>query len=215
MFESVIKPLVAHHGYWAVFAIVFLESAGVPLPGETALVLAAIFAGATGSLHIGWIIGLAAVAAMLGDNMGFFVGRRYGLRLINRYGRFVGLTPQRLMLGDYLFGRYGGAIVFFGRFVAFLRVFAALLAGVLGYGWRPFLFFNASGAIIWAALFGGGGYIFGDALTRVTGPLSLAGFLAAAIAFGVALFTAKRHEERFLTQASRAAAAREASREGV
>ena len=209
MFDSFIKPLVAQHGYWAVFLIVMFESAGAPLPGETALVLAAVFAGATGELDIALVIALAVVAAILGDNIGYLVGRRYGLSLLQRYGRVVRLTPERLALGDYLFARHGAKIVFFGRFVAFLRIFAALLAGVHRFPWRPFLFYNAMGGLIWACVFGIGGYWFGEALTRVTGPLGIAAFIAAALGVIGMLFVAKRHEQRFMREAARDAALRQ------
>ena len=123
-----IQPIVAQFGLYAVFLIVMLESAGVPLPGETALVLAAIFAGITGQLDIVHVIVVAAAGAIIGDNIGFMVGRRYGLPLVKRYGALVGLDDRRLAFGQHMFARHGAKIVFFGRFVAILRIFAALLA---------------------------------------------------------------------------------------
>ncbi|MGB8842896.1 MAG: DedA family protein [Aliidongia sp.] len=106
------------------------ESIGLPLPGETALVATALYAGSTHQFGIFPVIGVAASAAIVGDNIGYLLGRSVGRRLIVRYGRYVYLTETRLKLGQYLFQRHGGKIVFFGRFVAFLRTFAALLAGV-------------------------------------------------------------------------------------
>jgi membrane protein DedA with SNARE-associated domain len=171
MFIEMIKPVVVQHGYLAVFCIVAMESAGIPLPGETALVLAAMFAGATGLLDIKIVIALAAAGAILGDNVGFWAGRRFGLPLLLRHGAKLGLTDDRIKLGQYLFDNHGAKIVFFGRFIALLRIFAAFLAGANRYRWGQFLFYNATGGVIWAIVFGLGGYAFGDAFERVAGPL--------------------------------------------
>ncbi len=186
MFIETIKPLIAQHGYLAVFCIVALESAGIPLPGETALVLASLFAGATGLLDIKLVIALAAAGAIFGDNIGFWAGRRYGLPLLLRHGRRLGLTDDRIKLGQYLFDNHGAKIVFFGRFIAVLRIFAAFLAGVNRYGWGQFLFYNATGGVIWALVFGFGGYAFGDAFERVAGPLGriVLGLVALGIVVG-------------------------------
>ena len=203
MFETYIQPLIIQHGYWAVFLIVMLESAGVPLPGETALILAAVYAGATGHLDIAYVIGAAAAGAIIGDNCGFLVGRHFGAKLLERYGKFIHLSESRLKVGQYLFEKHGAKIVFFGRFIAFLRIFAALLAGVNRYGWGPFLFYNASGGIVWALVFGIGGYIFGDQLTKVTGPLGTAAFALAVIGFAAFLFVLRRQEKKFEAAAER------------
>jgi membrane protein DedA with SNARE-associated domain len=171
MFIETIKPLIAQHGYLAVFCIVALESAGIPLPGETALVLAAMFAGATGLIDIKLVIFFAAFGAILGDNVGFWAGRRFGLPLLLNHGARLGLTDDRIKLGQYLFEHHGAKIVFFGRFIALLRIFAAFLAGVNRYSWGQFMFYNATGGIVWAVIFGLGGFAFGDAFERVAGPL--------------------------------------------
>src|SRR5450631_3124936 len=170
------QPLVAQHGYWVVFLIVMLESAGVPLPGETVLVLASGYAGVTGQLDISLVIAGAAAGAIIGDNIGFWIGRTWGLKFLLRYGKFIHLPERRLKLGQYLFDKHGAKIVFFGRFVAFLRVFAALLAGVNKYQWPQFLFFNAAGGIIWALVIGIGAFLFGDSIHRISGPLGLIAF---------------------------------------
>lgn len=196
MFVNDIHALIAQYGYWAVFAIVMLESAGFPVPGETALLLAAGYAGATGHLHLPGIIASAVAGAILGDNIGFWVGRRWGAKLLQRHGRYILVDESRIRLGQYLFQRHGAKIVFFGRFVAFLRILAALLAGVNKYRWGPFLFYNAAGGIVWASVMGTGAYVFGDALQRVSGPLgiiALAGVIGGVIAFMV---IARREEER-------------------
>ena len=202
MFAAYIQPLVVQHGYWAVFLIVMLESAGVPLPGETALVLAAIFAGVTGELDIVWIIVLAAAGAITGDNIGFWFGRTYGLPFLQRYGRLIHLSESRLKLGQLLFARHGAKVVFFGRFIAVLRIFAALLAGVNRYGWGQFLFYNAAGGIVWAVSFGLAGYFFGDAFNHVAGPLGVAALAGAIAGFGVAFWYAHRQEARMEREAA-------------
>jgi membrane protein DedA with SNARE-associated domain len=196
VFLSHIQPLVAQHGYWVVFLIIMLESAGLPLPGETVLILASIFAGATGELDLPLVIAFAAAGAILGDNIGFWIGRRWGTKFLLRYGKFIHLPEERLKLGQYLFARHGAKIVFFGRFVAFLRVLAALLAGVNKYHWPQFLFFNAAGGTIWAVVVGIGSYVFGDSIVRVSGPIgmiALAGVVAGAFAF---MYVVRREEKK-------------------
>lgn len=196
MFLAHIQSLVSQHGYWVVFLIVMLESAGVPLPGETVLILAAGFAGATGELNLSLVISCAAAGAIIGDNIGFWVGRTYGAKFLLRYGKFVRLSKSRLKLGQFLFRKHGAKIVFFGRFVAFLRVFAALLAGVNKYHWPQFLFFNAAGGISWALLIGIGAFLFGDSIHRISGPVGII-TLAAAIAGIVAfMYFVRRGEKR-------------------
>lgn len=201
MFVETIKPLIAQHGYLAVFCIVMLESVGVPIPGETALVLAAIFAGATGLLDIKLVIALAAAGAILGGNIGFWAGRRFGLPLLLTHGGKVGFSDERIKLGQYLFDHYGAKIVFFGQFVAILRIFAALLAGVNRYSWGQFMFFNATGGVIWAAIFGVGGYAFGDAVERVAGPLGK--IVLALVVLGVAIgwWLIHTQEQKFIARA--------------
>ena len=205
------QALVSQHGYSTVFVIVLLESAGVPLPGETALLLAAAYAGATGQLDIAIVIGCAALAAILGDNLGYWVGRKLGVKVLERYGRYIHLTRSRLALGQYLFAKHGGKIVFFGRFIAFMRVFAALLAGVNKYGWAPFLAYNAAGGIVWALVMGLGAYLFGNTMSQVSGPLGLIALGIAAIGI-VAGFIWMRHHEKQMETNLQAAADRELKR---
>ena len=212
MLAQWVQPIVVQYGLYAVFLIVMLESAGLPLPGETALVLAAIFAGATGQLEIAHVIAAAAAGAIIGDNVGFIVGRKYGLPLVQRYGKLVGLNEKRLLFGQHMFARHGAKIVFFGRFIAVLRIFAALLAGVNHYSWRAFLFYNAAGGIIWAAVFGVGGYFFGDAIHRVAGPVGMIGLGAAIVGLFAGWWIMRRQEERYERQVMADAEAQEKAR---
>ena len=178
-----LSNLIAAHGYWIVAVVVALESMGIPAPGETALVSAAIFAGTTQRLNIAWVVVAAAIGAIVGDNIGYLIGRRFGHSMLLRYGYLARIDTKRIKLGQYLFARHGGKVVFFGRFIAVLRAVAAVLAGTNGMPWRRFLFFNASGGVVWAAAYGIGAYLFAERFQRVHGTvtyfgLALAGALA-------------------------------------
>jgi membrane protein DedA with SNARE-associated domain len=198
-----LHDFISNYGYLAVFIIVGLESAGVPMPGETALVSAAIFAG-QGALDIKGVIACAAAAAILGDNAGYWVGREFGFPLVLRYGRYIHLDEGRLKLGQYLFQRHGGKIVFFGRFVAMLRAFAALLAGINRLEWPRFFLFNALGAVVWASLFGLGGYFLGHAFEHYARPVGIAALVCAIIGAVAASRFISHHEKRLLAEAEAA-----------
>ena len=198
-----LHEFIASYGYVAVFVIVGLESAGVPMPGETALVSAAIFAG-QGALDIRWVIASAVCAAVLGDNAGYWVGREFGFPIVLRYGRYIRLDEPRLKLGQYLFQRHGGKIVFFGRFVAVLRAFAALLAGINRLEWARFFMFNALGAIVWASAFGLGGFFLGHAFEHYAKPVGIAALICALIGAVVASRFIAHHERRLMAEAETA-----------
>ncbi len=197
------QPFVAHYGYLAVLVFVALESAGVPLPGETALVSAAIFA-EHGTLNIYLVIACAAAAAIAGDNAGYWVGRELGFPLVYRYGRALRIDEGRLKVGQYLFLRHGGKIVFFGRFVAVLRAFAAFLAGVNHLPWARFLFFNALGGVVWATIFGLGGFFLGRAFEHYARPVGFAALIAALIGVFVASRFVAHHEALLRAEAEAA-----------
>jgi membrane protein DedA with SNARE-associated domain len=192
------------YGSLAVAGVVGLESMGLPLPGEAVLIAAAIYAGKTGELSIVQVIAAASAGAIVGDNIGYWIGREIGFRLLVRYGSYIGLTEPRIKVGQYLFQRHGGNIVFFGRFIALLRVLAALLAGVNRMSWPRFFFANAAGAIVWATVFGLGAYILGQDIEHLTKPaaLALAGAgVAALIAWVLFLHS---HREELEAEAERA-----------
>jgi membrane protein DedA with SNARE-associated domain len=202
-------PPGVHHaigkfGYGAVAAAVGIESAGVPVPGETTLVGAALYAGTTHELNIVLLVTVAAAAAIVGDNIGFWVGREIGLPMLERYGRYVGMTPPRIKLGQYLFRLHGGKVVFFGRFVAVLRALAALLAGANRMAWPRFLAFNAAGAVVWASAYGFGAYFLGDVIKRLAAPVGIGlGAVALVLIVAGAIFL-KRNEQRLEEQAEKA-----------
>ena len=199
-----LNHLIVQHGYWVVAAVVGFESMGVPLPGETTLVSAAIYAGSTHELNIWVLAAAAAIGAIAGDNVGFWLGRRYGYRLLVQYGAIVRMNERRIKLGQFMFDRYGGRVVFFGRFVAFLRVIAAFLAGVNCMDWRRFLLFNALGGVAWAALFGWAGYTFGEEIEQVTTSFAAVSLAVAVVGFLCGMWFLRRHERSLEDQAERA-----------
>ena len=196
--------LVSQYGYLAVLVIVGLESTGVPLPGETTLVAAALYAGATHNLNIVGVVIAAAVGAILGDNLGYLIGHWGGYRLLIRYGRYIRLSEKRIKIARYLFLRYGGEVVFFGRFTAILRAYAAFLAGTTRMPWRRFLFFNAAGGIAWATIYGGGAYLLGRQIERLSVPFEIVFVAAAVIAIVVGALIVQRQEERLAVAAEKA-----------
>ena len=202
-FLHYLQEFVASYGYFAVFLIVAAESAGIPMPGETTLVSAAVFAG-QGTLDIRLVIGCAALGAILGDNAGYWVGRENGFPIVVKYGRYLRLDEPRLKLGQYLFQRHGGKIVFFGRFVALLRAFAAVLAGINHLAWARFFTFNALGGIVWASLFGLGGYFLGRAFEHYARPVGIAALIAAVVGAIAAQRFIAHHEKALIAQAEAA-----------
>ncbi|HKN28441.1 MAG TPA: DedA family protein [Roseiarcus sp.] len=194
---------LATYGYFAIFVIVAIESAGIPMPGETVLVTAAILAG-EGKLHLWGVIPAAAAGAIVGDNCGYWVGREFGFPIVYRFGRYVRLDERRMKLGQYLFLRHGGKIVFFGRFVAVLRAFAAFLAGVNHFNWERFFFFNAAGGIVWATIFGVGGYWLGRAFEIYARPVGITALVVAIVAVFVGARFVRYHERALEDEAERA-----------
>jgi membrane protein DedA with SNARE-associated domain len=198
------QSLISAYGYWAVGMIVGLESLGLPLPGETLLVLASLHAGSHHDLHIGAVIAAAATGAIVGDNAGYWLGRQLGYRLLLRYGGYVGLPDRRIKLGQYLFLRHGGKVVFFGRFIPITRILAAFLAGANRMPWRRFLLANAAGGILWATVLGLSAYMFGEAIRQVTGLLTIGlGAVGLIAVVGVVLFL-RSHEAQLEIEAERA-----------
>ena len=200
-----VQDVIAHHGYWVVAALVALESMGVPAPGETVLVTAAIYAGTTRRLDITFIIIAASGGAIAGDNIGYLIGRRFGPRLLERYGARIGMDARRIRLGHYLFEHYGGWVVFLGRFVAILRTLAAVLSGINAMHWRRFLFFNAAGGIVWATVFGTAGYALGEEMHRLRGPLAIIGVVGAMLACMAGIRFVAHHQAAFQAEADREA----------
>jgi membrane protein DedA with SNARE-associated domain len=194
---------IADYGYWAVLVLVGLESMGLPLPGETALIAAAVYAGTSHELNVVGVIAAAITGAVVGDNIGYAIGRVVGFPLLVRHGPRIGLDERRIKLGQYLFRRYGGAIVFFGRFVALLRAAAALLAGINRMPWPRFFFFNAAGGVLWSSTFGIGAYVLGFSVHRISGPVGVGVFIVALTAVTAAAIFLRRHEQALIVEAER------------
>ena len=196
--------LVQTYGYWAVGGFVALESMGLPVPGETVLIGTAILAGTTHDLNVFVLVGAAAVGAIVGDNVGFWIGREAGFPLVVRYGPYIRLTERKIKLGQYLFLRHGGKVVFFGRFIAILRALAAFLAGVNGMTWRRFLVFNAAGGIVWAAVYGFGGWYFGKEASKLAEPAAIALGSIAVVLLTVGFFYLRHHAAQLEARAEAA-----------
>lgn len=187
-----LTDLFAQYGYAAVFLGVFLENTGLPVPGET-MVLAGGALAHAGHLSLGWVIVIAITGAILGDNLGFYIGRNGGRRVVERFGARIGVTRARLAEFDRFFDRHGAKTVFVARFITGLRVVCAVLAGGSGMQWSTFLFFNASGAVVWSTTIAVVGYFLGkswETIERVVGTTGLVGLAAAAV---LVIVFVKRH----------------------
>lgn len=198
-----IDGLLHQYGYAAVFAVITLESTGLPLPGESLMIAAAIYAATTHQLNIFVLVPVAAAGAICGDQIGYFVGRWIGFRALARWGGKLGLTDERLELGRFLFRKYGGRLVFFGRFVAFLRTFAALLAGANQMPCHTFLLWNSLGGAAWTSLYGFGAFILGNAAKRLSGPVGIGLAVLGAAALLAAVIFVRRNEKRLVEEARR------------
>ena len=198
---QLLDSLFQEYGYLVIFLGVLLESIGLPLPGESLMIAAAIYTATSHHLNIFILVPLAALGAICGDQIGYFIGRWIGFRVLSQWGRKVGLTDERLELGRFLFRKYGGMVVFLGRFVAILRTFAAVLAGANRMPWHTFLLWNSLGGIFWTTLYGFGAYVLGDAAKRITGPLGIGLAVVGAAILLAALIFIKRNEARLIKQA--------------
>ena len=197
-------------GYPAVALFVMIESSGIPFPGETMLLLASFFAAANHTLQIPIVIACAAAGAIIGDNLGFTVGRTGGRPLVQRYGKYIFLKQDHLDRAEQFFARHGNKTVFLGRFIAVLRAWAAFLAGVNQMNWRVFLAYNAAGGIVWAIIYGTLGFVAGrffhDNFTQVESLASTIGWagaiIIAAVVIGLFVFFRLRRRKRARAEAA-------------
>lgn len=155
-----LAPLLDSYGYLAVGLLILVEDFGVPAPGETILIAAAVYAGA-GQLNIFVIAVIAVAAAVAGDNIGYLIGRTGGRAFVHRWGRYVFLTPERFARAEDFFTRNGGKVVTIARFVEGLRQANGIIAGTTGMPWLRFLAFNTLGAVLWVGAWAGLGYAAG------------------------------------------------------
>jgi membrane protein DedA with SNARE-associated domain len=195
--------LLDQYGYAAVFVFVMVESLGIPFPGETMVIAAAVYAGSTHHLTV-WLIWLVASAgAIIGDNIGFAIGHWGGYALVRKYGRKVRLNEAKLKVGRLIFDRHGGKVVFFGRFISILRTYAAFLAGTNQMRYLRFLAFNAAGGIVWSAVYAFGFYYLGAQLEKARGPVDYGLGAAAAVIVIAFIVWIRRHEKRLESEAER------------
>ena len=186
--------LFARYGYGAVFIGVMLEGTGIPVPGETMLLAGAVLAH-LGRLSLPWVIASAIGGALVGDNLGFLIGRLGGRRLAERYGGLVGLTRARLAQFDRFFARHGPRTIFFARFVTGVRVFCAVLAGGSSLPWRRFAPYNAAGVVVWSVTVGLVGALLGESWDTLEQWIGGAGALAlgaVAVLIVIAIVRARR-----------------------
>ena len=191
-----LRGFIADYGYWAVALALLCENAGIPVPGETTLLLASFLAYSEQKLHLGWIILVATCAATLGDNLGYAIGHRGGRPLLDRYQHIFRIPRRTVARGESLFERYGAVTIFFARFIFGMRVIAGPLAGVLRMPWKTFAIFNLLGAALWVTIIAAVGYLFGrnwEMLMRVFRQFDLA---VLAILAALLIFLWWRHRQQ-------------------
>jgi membrane protein DedA with SNARE-associated domain len=186
-----ILNLFARYGYAVVFFGVLLENSGLPVPGETALLAGAALSH-DGRLSLGWVIVTAIGGAVLGDNLGFLIGRRLGRGVVERHGARIGLTQYTHAQFNQFFGRHGAKTVFVARFITGLRVFCAVLAGTSRLRWPVFLFYNATGAIVWSVAIALLGYALGHSWDRLERLVGRSGLVAVVIVTALAAYAVLR-----------------------
>ena len=193
---QLIQQYISQYGYWSVFFGVMLENAGLPIPGETILLIAGYLC-SRGELHLPLVMLIAASGAVVGDNIGFAIGHHYGRGILLRFGRFIFLTPQRLDHLTNYFSSHGNKTILAARFMTGLRVFAAILAGASKMRWRIFVVYNIAGAILWSVVISSLGYLFGQSLPLLVKWVGRSGviFLLAAIVMGIVVWRIRAYRK--------------------
>ena len=163
-----VAPILDRWGYLAVAGVIGVESFGIPAPGQTIMVAAAVYAGA-GRLNVVAVGAIAFVAAVLGDNVGYWIGVRGGRRLVHRFGRYILITPDRLARAEAFFARRGNRVVVVARFIDGLRQLNGVIAGITAMPWRSFLLYNAIGAALWVGWWTTVSYLLGTHLVDIIG----------------------------------------------
>jgi membrane protein DedA with SNARE-associated domain len=193
-----LTDFVATYGIWVVAAFIALESMSVPLPAEAALMAAAIFAARTHDFDIWHLLVIGTLAAVVGNVAGFWIGRRFGSQLLLRHGRRVGLTEQRIKIGQWLFARYGGRFVFTARFLPFLRNMAATLAGVNSMSQWKFYLVSSLAAAVWVMCYGLATYCLSEAFMEIASPAATVLAVAAILIVLAVPMLIVRYEVRLL-----------------
>lgn len=185
---DLLRSLLAQYGYGAVAGALLLENAGLPVPGETVLLLASFLAYSEHHLRLPYIILIGIFAATAGDNLGFAIGVYGGRPLLERYRKTLHIRPATIARGEDLFRRYGAATIFVARFIAGMRVIAGPLAGVLRMDWRKFAIFNFLGATVWVTVISSAGFLFGkhwDELVEILGDANVAVVVAICVLLAI------------------------------
>jgi membrane protein DedA with SNARE-associated domain len=198
-----VHELLHAYGPWAVGGVAALEYAGLPLPGETTLIAASLYAATTGRINLWEVVAAAAAGAVVGSAFGYRVGSWLGAPALHRYGRRIGMTPERLLVGRYLFARYGIAVVVLGRFVALIRAVVALVAGANEMPVGRFMVANVVGAVLWASMWGFGAELLGHRIVSLAKPAGIALAVATLGAAALLWVFLRRHERKLLAIARR------------
>ncbi|HZU42622.1 MAG TPA: DedA family protein [Terriglobales bacterium] len=185
---DVLRGYLVHYGYWTVAAVLLLENAGVPVPGETILLAAAFLAHSDHRLRVPYLILVGTCAATFGDNVGYAIGHYGGRRVLERYREFFHISREHVARGERLFARYGAPTILFARFVFGMRVIAGPLAGVLRMHWKKFAVFNAIGATLWVSTITMLGYLAGKNSAAVVKFLREADYAIVALVVVVGLY---------------------------
>jgi membrane-associated protein len=187
------RRFILDWGYWGVAAGLLLENAGIPVPGETILILASVVAYDSDELHLPWIIVIGTIAATLGDNIGYWIGRKGGRPLLEHWKRFFRVSHKHIEKGEALLQKHGAAAIFFARFITGARVVAGPLAGVLRMHWPRFALFNFLGAVVWVSVIAGIAHAFGSQLDRLLDFMSKANYVVLILVIaGIVFFIVRR-----------------------
>lgn len=195
--SAFLEHLPPLYAYLTLGVIILLESTGIPLPAESLLIFASLYASHTHHFTPEGLIISAVSGAIIGDNIGYIIGYQVGYRLLEKHGHKVGLHKDRLVLGRYLFRRFGGVGVLLGRFIAFLRILIAILAGASRMPWLTFTFYNALGGLLWGTCYVLIPYELGSQIDSFTGPVGI-GLAAVMLTLLVGSFLFLRHHEHTL-----------------
>jgi membrane protein DedA with SNARE-associated domain len=210
-FLQAVAPILNKYGYLAVAGFIGVESFGVPAPGQTIMVAAAIYAGA-GKMNIFGVAAVAFVAAVLGDNVGYWIGVRGGRALVHRWGKYVFITPERFEKAEKFFARRGNRIVVVARFIDGLRQLNGVIAGITAMPWRTFLIYNAIGAALWVGWWTAVAYLLGNHIVEIIDHAHHYKWWAigfAVIAIGTYIWLHMRHIRRRRAKAAAADEAKE------
>jgi membrane protein DedA with SNARE-associated domain len=196
--------MIQTDGLLLLFALLALENAGIPVPGEATLIAASLYAGSTRGIGLPAVVIVATAAIVLGGTIGYWIGRMLGAPLLAHYGRYIWLNEARLKTGRYLFMRHGGKIVFFGRFVVLIRTALTLIAGANRMGFPHFAVVNTLGGFVWVLVVSSSAYLFGHEMRRIAGPAAIVVLVGTLIFLAALILFFRRHEKELEARAEAA-----------